>query len=89
MKTISYKQLELILAHNGQGMYDGANLRFDLIDKNTKKVNPQAVWIQDIVNLEKVSAFFQPELQLVNIRPNLAGTRWAGYLVAAEEQSDE
>ena len=82
MKTLDYKDLELILAHNGNGLYKAARLCFDVTDKTNGYRHNQAVWIQDIQDLGRVKAFFsQDNIELINVRPNLANTMFAGYLV--------
>lgn len=82
MKVFDYRDLELVLAHNGNGLYKAARLCFDVADKTNGYRHSQAVWIQDISNLDKVTEFFlRDNIELINIRQNLDGTMFAGYLV--------
>lgn len=82
MKVFNYRDLELILAHNENGLYSGANLCYNIRDKTDKICYSQAIWIQDIKDLERVREFFaQDNIRIINVRQNLSCTRFAGYLV--------
>ena len=82
MKTFDYKDLELILAHNENGLYKAARLCFDITNKTNGYQHSQAVWVEGMRDLDKVKTFFlQDNITLINIRQNLAGTMFAGYLV--------
>ena len=82
MKTFDYKDLELILAHNENGLYKAARLCFDVADKTNGYRHNQAVWVEGMQDLDKVKEFFlQDNIEVINIRPNFSNTMFAGYLV--------